>query len=118
MAKIVKSADAPEGDVKVSVGSVHFKVTDSDAYETTDSAVLEAGNFHPFLEVDWDSPDGDSRQQMKDLREVQKARDKALKQHAEKDPYEEAVPVPGSIEELHELEEEPADDEKKTKESK
>lgn len=100
MAKIVKSTDAPEGDVKVSVGPVHFKVTDADGYETTNAAVIEAGDTHPFLEVEYGAPEGDSRAQMKEIREVEKARVKVDKANAEKDPYEPAVPLPETAADL------------------
>lgn len=94
MAKIVKSADAPEGDLKVSTGSVEFKLTGDEGYETTDPAAIDAAITHPFLDVEYPELGGikeATKAQTRDIREQAKAEAKADKLTAEKDPYEPAV---------------------------
>lgn len=93
MAKIVKSADAPEGDFKVSIGTVEFKLTD-EGFETTDPAAIEAGTTHPFLSVEYPELGGAkeaAREQTRVIREHAKAVEQADKLTAEKDPYEPPV---------------------------
>lgn len=94
MAMIVKSADAPEGDLKVSTGQVEFKLTDGEGYETTDPAAIDAAVTHPFLDVEYPELGGAkeaARAQTKAIREHAKAVEKADKMTAEKDPYDDPV---------------------------
>ena len=90
MAKIVKSADAPEGDLRVSTGTVEFKLTDADGFDTTDPAAIDAAVSHPFLDVEYPELGGikeAAKAQTKVIREQAKAEVKADKLTAEKDPY-------------------------------
>lgn len=100
MAKIFKHADAPEGDLKVSVGPTHFKLTDDESYETSDPAVIDAAETHPFLDIEYAAPDTDPKAEMKDLRVLRKEQDKVNKQRAEKDPLEPAAEMPLSVADL------------------
>lgn len=52
MAKIVKSDSAPEGPVKVSVGSISFEVP----YETDDLDVIAFAEENEYLTVEHDKP--------------------------------------------------------------
>lgn len=104
MAKIVKAADAPEGDLKVSVGNVHFKV-DASGYETDDLAVIETvrNSFSEFLsvEVDGDSdPKAAARAEAKVLNELHKTQEQAEKARAEKAPTDPAPYKPTSVADL------------------
>lgn len=115
-AKISKHADAPEGDVKVSVGSDHFKVSDDKPYETDNPALIEYSQADPFLEVEITEEEDEAavaREEAKDLRELDKARAAADKQRAEKDPLEAPAPKPSTVAELRELQD--ADDKEGSK---
>ena len=100
MAKIFKHADAPEGDLKVSVGPTHFKLADGESYETTDPAVIDAAETHPFLDIEYVESSVDPKGEMKAIRELRKEQDKVNKQRAEKDPLEPAAEMPVSVADL------------------
>lgn len=107
MAKIVKSKDAPEGDVKVSVGPFSFKLDDADgaAYETDEAAVIDAGETHPYLVVEYGEPDVDPKGEMKAVRKLHKEQEKADAANAkqkEKDPAAPLVEGPTSVADLKE----------------
>lgn len=107
MAKISKRADAPEGTIGVSAGaSVNFKVTD-EPYETTDHEEIEVARTVEYLEVEVDE-DADykaaAREEARLLNKLERERDKADKQRAEKDPQEPAAPKPDSVADIVELE--------------
>lgn len=107
MAKIVKSKDAPEGDVKVSVGPFSFKLDDSDggAYETDEAAIIEAAESHPYLAVEYGEPDADPKAEMKAVRELRREQEKADRANAkrvEKDPTAPLVEGPTSVADLKE----------------
>lgn len=94
MAKIVKSAEAPEGPMNVLVGMLTFKLTDDEGYETTDPSAIDAGLTHPFLDVEYPELGGikeATKAQTKEIRDRVKAEDKADKLNAEKTPYEAPV---------------------------
>lgn len=95
MAEIVKSDQAPEGDVRLSIGTYTFKVSDEKGYETDDAFLLEDAAQHPFLEVNYgDEAKGVGKEQAKEAREFLKARDKADAANAEKDPLDAPILKP------------------------
>ena len=109
MAKIVKSKDAPEGDVRVSVGPFSFKLDDADgaAYETDEAAIIDAAETHPYLDVEYAAPDVDPKGEMKAIRELRREQDKADRanaKRAEKDPAAPMVEKPTSVADLKESE--------------
>jgi hypothetical protein len=58
MSKIVKSPDAPEGDVRISYASTSFVLSDeSPSYETDDFVVLEQAALEPLLSIEVDAPE-------------------------------------------------------------
>lgn len=100
MAKITKRADAPEGDIKVSVGPEHMKVTDDKPFETDIALLIEEAERSEYFDVEYDEevdPKAAAREEANLSKELQKQRDRADKQRAEKDPEEEAAPKPTSL---------------------
>jgi hypothetical protein len=115
MAKISKKPDAPEGDIKVSIGMTSFKVKDGEPYETDDLTLVEQieASYSDFFDVEH-AEEGDQRSEAKAeaaaLKELHKTQERAKIQHATKDPLEAAAPVPTSLADLQEIKEEKADD--------
>lgn len=110
MAKISKTADAPEGVLRVSIGTSSFKVEDDSPYETDDLALLEqvVSLYGDWLQVDGDEDDTAARAkaEAKAIKELHRAQDKAEAQHATKDPLEPAAEVPSTVADLVETTEE------------
>ncbi len=108
MAKISKRADAPEGDIKVSVGSSHMKVTDDKPYETDDQLLIAEAEASDYFDVEYEE-EADTkavaREETKLLKELDKQRAKADKQRAEKDPEEPAAPKPENLADVKETKE-------------
>lgn len=103
MAKISKSADAPEGLIKVGVGSTSFKVDDDSPFETDDLTLLEYAASDPYLEVSHDertSSKAAGKAELKALNELHKEQEKVHKQRATKDPLEPAAEMPTSVADL------------------
>jgi hypothetical protein len=111
--KITKKPDAPEGDIKVSIGMTSFKLKDDAPYETDDLAVVEMveASFSDFLVVEKiDDGDGETPRQAAKaesdaLKELHKTQEKAKIQHVTKDAVEPAAPVPTSLADLREIKE-------------
>lgn len=102
MAEIVKTDQAPEGTLTLSVGSYKFKVSDEKGYETDDAFLLEDAAQIPFVEVKYDeaAAKGLGKEQAKEAKELLKARDEADAFNAEKSPLEPAVEKPSTPEDL------------------
>lgn len=107
-AKIVKSKNAPEGELNTAFGMKSFKVSDTEGYETDDPQLIEEAVAHPFFDVEYgdDGVRALAKAEHKEIKELHKAQDRAEKQRAEKDPLEPAAPKPYSVDELHELKKE------------
>ena len=114
--KISKKSDAPEGDIKVSVGSVSFRVKDDEPYETDDASAVEVVqiSFPEYFDVEVlvDEESVDPKGEERALKELHKEQEKAKTQHATKDVLEEAAPVPTSVADLKETDEQPENDTK------
>ncbi len=106
MAKIVRSDKAPEGTVRVSIGSTSFKVDEGGHYETDDLDVIAYADSDEYLDVEYDDghdTKAEARAEAKEQIELQKEQARVDKQRAEKDPEDPALPRPQTIEELREL---------------
>lgn len=107
--KISKTADAPEGTLKVAIGVKTIRVKDDEPYETDDPSLVEEIRTHnsPFLSIETVEEGLDPREVAKEesklLNELHKEQDKAKTQHATKEPLEPAAPVPTSVADLKEL---------------
>lgn len=105
MAKISKRADAPEGDIRVSVANDSFKVSDDSPYETDNFALIDYAQASELLDVEFPE-DEDAKAAAKEearlLKELQKEQEKVNKQRAEKDPQEPAAEMPTSVADLKE----------------
>lgn len=105
MAKISKRADAPEGDIRVSVANDSFKVSDDSPYETDNQALIDFAEASDLLDVEIPD-DEDAKEAAKEearlLKELQKEQEKAEKQRATKDPQEPAAEKPTSVADLKE----------------
>lgn len=111
MAKISKRADAPEGDIKVSIGSLTMKVSDDKPFETDEDALVAEAELSEYFDVEYPDTADDAlaaKEESKLLKELDKQRAKADKQRAEKDPEETAAPKPGSLADVVETEAEEA----------
>lgn len=92
MAKIVKTADAPEGNIEVVYAGGEFKVG-GNGYRTDDAAELEVARTFPFLEVqtDDDSKAARAAERENEARNAERiAVEKAEAARAEKNPLEPA----------------------------
>lgn len=103
--KITKADGAPEGDIKVSLANLHFKVSDDSPYETDDPNVALAirDSFSEFFTVEYaDEADvaAAARQDAKDFNKLLKEQDKAEKARAEKDPMDPAPVKPETVEDV------------------
>jgi hypothetical protein len=122
--EISKKPDAPEGDIKVSLGSTHFRVKDGESYVTDDAAVAEQieASFNEYFTVEHvnaEDEDADAKDAAKAesdaLKELHKTQERAKIQHVRKDAVEPAAPVPTSLADLREIK---AEDAEKTDEKK
>lgn len=105
MAKISKRADAPEGDIRVSVGNDSFKVTDDAPYETDNVALIDHAQASDVLDVEYPEDEdvkAAAKEEARLLKELQKEQDRVNKQRAEKDPQEPAEEMPTSVADLKE----------------
>lgn len=108
MAKISKHADAPEGDVRVSVGNDSFKVSDDSPYETDNYALIEQAELSPYLEVEYEEVVDEkavAREETKLVKKLQAEQAKAEKQRATKDPEEPAAEKPTSLADVKDTDE-------------
>lgn len=113
MAKISKRADAPEGDIRVSVGNDSFKVTDDAPYETDNVALIEHAQLSDVLDVEFPEDEdvkAAAKEEARLLKELQKEQAKAEKQRAEKAPQEPAAEKPTSVADLKETKADEAKD--------
>lgn len=96
MGTIVKSKNAPEGDVTVSISTETFTVGADGEYKTDDLALLESAASHPFLKVDFGSPEAAETPALETLepdRVTLKSEEKRAERNVEKAPTDKvAVP--------------------------
>lgn len=104
-ARIVKSKDAPEGELNTAFGMKSFKVSDTEAYETDDPQLIEEAVAHPFFDVEYgdDGVKELAKAEAKEIKELHREQARAEKQRAEKDPRDPAAPYPTSVDELHDI---------------
>lgn len=112
MAKIVRSDSAPEGTIRVLLGSHSIKIDEGGSYETDDLDVIAYAEADEYLDVEHEQDEDAkvaARAEAKAQIELQKEQARADKQRAEKDPQDPAAPRPTTIEELREIQEQKGD---------